>query len=106
MKLPESIDELDSTVGGLVVVVVVVVACPAAAPNEAELPPFANSTLMGGVPRSNLVGGEAGGVLFASLNDGDPESMLVLDDDPPFIRALEVRRLRDPLMFVSDVLML
>jgi len=64
-----------------------------------------NSTLIVGcvcvspITRRSRVGGEAGGV---SLNEGESESMLVLEDDP--LRALEASLLKDPLMFVIDPL--
>ncbi len=88
--LPESMDELSSTID----------------PFEKDLS-LGNSTLMVGcvcvspITRRSRVGGEAGGV---SLNNvGESESMLVLEDDP--LRALEASRLHDPLMFVMDPLM-
>ena len=95
--LPESIDELDSTVGGPIDV---------GEPLEKDRSRFVKSRLMVGcespITWRSRVGGDAGGV---SLNEGEPESMLVLEDDP-LLRALEASRLHDPLRFVMDPLIM
>lgn len=101
--LTESMEELDSTVGGPMDV---------DDPRE-KVRSVGNSTLMvvgcvvSPITRRSRGGGVEGGV---SVNDGEPESILLLvleDDNALLLRAfdgLEVSRFHDPLMLDEDPL--
>jgi hypothetical protein len=105
--LTESIEELDSTVGGPMDV---------DDPRE-KVRSLGNSTLMvvgcccccvcddddvSPMTRKSRGGGDEGGV---SLKEGEPESMLILVLEVRALDGLEVRRFHDPLMLDMDPLM-